>query len=124
MQLKWLDAANRSLHLWEIGVLSTLNSDIPVQIKLEAIKNHHLVLRADEEISLLGQDMYSTLHFYISDRKLLVDKINGLKFSENANGAICSLQHAGIQTEIKIEESVPCLIHILRFHQYKLMNFY
>ena len=105
-QLKWLDVASLSSGVWVSGMLSTLNSDILVQIKLEAIKNHHLVLRADKEISLLHQDMFSTLQFYISNRNLLVDKINRLKDSENASGAICSLQCARIQTEIKIEESM------------------
>ena len=58
-------------------------------------------------VSFLSMIIYEVLYTWcISDKKLLVDKINGLKYSENANGAICSLQDAGIQTENKIEESV------------------
>ena len=41
-------------------MLDILNRDVPVQVKLEAIKNYHLALRADEK-SFLCQDMLATL---------------------------------------------------------------
>lgn len=88
-------------------MLCTLNSDIPAQVKLEAIKNHHLGLRADEEISLLHQDMLATLQFYIRDWNLVTNKINELMDSGgNANGEICSLQYARLDTEFKIKRMV------------------
>ena len=105
-KLQWVDVSNLSSVLWESGVLSTLNSDIPAQVKLEAIKNHHLALRADEEISLLRQDMLATFQFYIRDWNLVTDKINKLMDSGNANGEICSLQYARLDTEFKIEKMV------------------
>ena len=105
-KLMWADVSNLSSVLWESEVLSTLNSDIPAQVKLEAIKNHHLALRADEEISMLRQDMLATLQFYIRDWNLLTDKINELMDSRNANGEICSLQYARLETEFKIEKMV------------------
>lgn len=106
-KLKWAEVSNLSSVLWESGVLCTLNSDIPPQVKLEAIKNHHLALRADEEISLLHQDMLATLQFYIRDWNLVTDKINELMNSGgNANEEICSLQYARLDTEFKIEKMV------------------
>ena len=105
-KLKWVDVSNLSSVLWESGVLSSFDNDIPAQVKLEAIKNHHLALRADEEISLLHQDMVAALKFYIRDWKLLADKTNELMETENANSKICSLQYARLKTEFKIEEMV------------------
>ena len=75
-------------------------------------------------VSFLSMIIYEVLYtWYISDKKLLVDKSNGLKYSENANGAIALFRMLEYRQRTKLRNQCPCLIHILRFHQYKLMNF-
>lgn len=62
--LTWQDVTNLSSPLWLFDVFNNNMQQIPKSIKLAAITNHHLILRADEEIDMLKQEMTNTLQFY------------------------------------------------------------
>ena len=78
------------------------HSGIPRNIRLSAIKNHHLALRADEDIHLLQTEMHSTFCFFLDDWKHLLSTIVELKlqpYSKYNNGALNQLQLVCLKCE-------------------------
>ena len=71
-------------------------------IKLDAIKHHHLVLRADEEIELLKTEMKATFSFYIRDweqMSAVAKQLKGKPHTLYDSGSLCCLQLARLKCE-------------------------
>lgn len=99
--LTWADATDLSSMQWLRGVLAT-DVHIPKKVKLDAIKHHHLVLRGDEEVHVIEEEMKATLSFYLQDWHQLINTIEGLKAKPCTcynNGALTCLQLARLKCE-------------------------
>ena len=75
----------------------TTSSGVPRNIRLAAIKNHHLTLRADEDIHLLHTEMQTTFRFFLSDWENLSSVVAEFKSkpsSKYTNEAINQVQLA------------------------------
>ena len=62
--LTWKDVTNVSSPLWLFDNFNSTPQHIPKSIKLASITNHHLILRADEEISMLKQEMSCVIKYH------------------------------------------------------------
>ena len=62
--LTWKDVTNVSSPLWLFDNFNSTSQHIPKSIKLASITNHHLILRADEEISMLKQEMSCVIKYH------------------------------------------------------------
>ena len=102
--LTWAQATDLSLVQCLRG---SLDSDalVPKKVKFDAIKHHHQLLRCDEEVQMLMDDMKSCMEFYAEDWKELTGVIQELlnkpctKFN---NGALAILQLARLRCETKL----------------------
>ncbi len=75
---------------------------IPRNIRLAAIKHHHLALRADEDINVLRTEMRATFNFFLDDWKHLSSVVTELKSKPSTkyyNGAINQIQLACLKCE-------------------------
>lgn len=62
--LTWKDVTDLFSPLWLFDSFNGTSERIPKSIKLASITNHHLILRADEEISLLKQEMSCVIKYH------------------------------------------------------------
>ena len=75
-------------------------SGIPRNVRLSAIKHHHLALRADEEVHIIKCEMKSSLSFFLDDWKCLLSAVVEFKSrpcSKFHNGALHQVQ----QTQLR-----------------------
>lgn len=96
--ITWNDATDLSSRLW----LLEPDGDVPKRIKLNAVKHHHLSVRADKEIQLLQCEMRATFSFFMRDWQEINTAIEGLKLqpcSSYNNGALNLLQLARLKCE-------------------------
>ncbi len=64
--LSWAEAINLST----VSEQSS-TSGIPRNIRLSAVRHHHLALRADEEVHIIKCEMKSSFSFFLDDWKCL-----------------------------------------------------
>ena len=72
-----------------------LDVGIPRKIRLSAIKHHHMILRADEEVQLLQTEMKAVVSFFQDDWQKIssaVEQLQLLPGSKYNNGALYLLQ--------------------------------
>lgn len=90
VKLSWKDVTDLSfVHSPDLDV------GIPRKIKLSAIKHHHMILRADEEVQLLQTEMKAVVSFFQDDWQKLSSAVEQLKLlpgSKHNNGALHLLQ--------------------------------
>ena len=101
--LTWADATDLSSARW-IGSALSVDEHVPKQVKLDAIRHHHLLLRCDEEIQLFKEEMKSTLSFYLRDWQQLFAGIEELPHTRYNNGALSCLQLARLQCEGTLQD--------------------
>lgn len=97
-KINWSDA--RFVFLLR-GVLQS-DTCIPKNVNLDAVKHHHLTIRADEEIHLLKGEMKATFSFFWKDWQQLSNAIDQLKLrpcTQYNNGAVCLIQLARLKCE-------------------------
>ena len=97
-QITWEDGTDLSSSL----LCHSTVMGVPRNIKLSAIKYHHLALRSDEDINLLKNEMHSTFCFFLEDWKHLLSTIDEFKTkpcSQYYNGALNQLQLACLKCE-------------------------
>ncbi len=100
-KLSWQEVTDLSSTIWFRGVLQS-DSRVPKSIKLEAIAAHHMLLRADEELTLIKQEMISVIT-YLSDWSKLTHCISSLQAEQQPqSGALCLLQLARLKCEKKL----------------------
>ncbi len=104
-RLEWKEVTDLSSTLWFGGVLQS-DSHIPKRIKLDAIKHHHHILRADEEICLIKKEMEAVISFHLKEWRQLVDHLQHLRDTEDesqySRGAQCLLQFTRLRCEGRI----------------------
>ena len=99
---------------------------MPRQIKLKAIEHHHLILRADEEITLVKKEMLGSLMFYFEDWKKLTDAVadrNANVSSLYANGCLHLLQLARLKCEIIIHKQLSSFSEIVSLPEFLVDDF-
>ncbi len=87
----------------------TNNENIPKKIQLDAIKFHHLVMRSEEEIKLIENEMKATISFYQKDWQELVSAVKErsvMPLSTYNLGALQALQ----LVRLKCEETLHRLV--------------
>lgn len=102
--LTWTHATDLSLEQCVRGSLDC-DTRVPKKVKFEAIKHHHLLLRCDEELKMLCDEMKSCLAFYHEDWKQLtsaVQKLLNEPCTKYKNGALALLQLARLKCEKKL----------------------
>ncbi len=102
--LTWAQATDLSLVQ---SLRSSLDSDalVPKKVKFDAIKHHHLLLRCEEEVQMLCEEMRSCLAFYVQDWNEIIKVIRELRNTTSTkfnNGALAILQLARLKCETKL----------------------
>lgn len=102
--MSWKDVSDLSSHVWYKGVLQSENIEVPLAVKLKAIENYHIILRCEEELQMLSEDMRNVVEFYILDHVTINEEI--VKRAESHNlydrGCVALLLQAGYETERKL----------------------
>ena len=102
--MSWKDVSDLSSHVWYEGVLQSENIEVPLAVKLKAIENYHVILRCEEELQMLSEDMRNVVKFYILDHVTLNEEI--VKRAESHNfydrGCVALLLQASYETERKL----------------------
>ena len=62
--LTWKDVTNISSPLWLFDNFNSTPQRIPKSIKLASITKYHLILRSDEEICMLKQEMTCVIKYH------------------------------------------------------------
>ena len=105
--LTWAEVIDlSSSHWWHRGAS---NHQVPKTIQLEAIKNHHLMLRAEEEMELIEKEMQATVSFYIKDWQELmhcVKEQSALPYTRYNSGALVALQLSRLRCEETLRKLV------------------
>ena len=100
--LTWADVTDVASSRWLGGGILQVDVHVSKQIKLDAIKHHHLLSRCDEELLLLKEEMHSTMSFYLQDWQQLLAAVVELESkpcTQHNNGALACLQLARLQCE-------------------------
>ena len=111
--LTWAEATDISSARWmkcsyEEGLC------VPRDVKLNAIKYHHLLLRCDEEVKLLCKEMESCLSFCMGDWEELMNAITEIMenpCSKYSNDALTLLQLERLKCEAKLTKLVSSFSH-------------
>lgn len=102
--MSWKDVSDLSSHVWYEGVLQSENIEVPLAVKLKAIENYHVILRCEEELQMLSEDMRNVVEFYILDHVTLNEEI--VKRAESHNlydrGCVALLLQVSYETERKL----------------------
>ena len=89
---------------------------VPRDIKLNAIKYHHLLLRCNKEVNLLCKEMESCLSFYLRDWEEFMNVITEMMenpCSKYSNGALTLLQLERLKCEAKLTKLVSSFSHYI-----------
>lgn len=130
--LAWEDVTDLSSHVWYEGILRGNDKDIPNSVKLKAIEKYHIMIRCEEEISYLREDMIQTVAFYINDLFILSQKILELQNESNPltqyqKGCMILLNNSCFELEarlISLYDSFSKIVHIklpcniFRYHSF------
>jgi hypothetical protein len=91
-KIEWSDITDLTSVLW----LQETDAPVPKDVRLNAIKHHHLTLRADEEVCLLQAEMRAKLAFVMNDWQQLMTVVEQLKLQPGTkykNGALQLLKY-------------------------------
>ena len=97
-KIEWSDITDLTSILW----LQETDTPVPKDVRLNAIRHHHLTLRADEEVCLLQAEMRATLAFIKNDWQQLMTVVEQLKLQPGTkyrNGALQLLNMACLECE-------------------------
>ena len=87
---------------------------VPRDVKLNAIKYHHLLLHCDEEVKLLCKEIQSCLSFFMRDWEELMNAITEMMetpCSKYSNCALTLLQLERLKCEAKLTKLVSSFSH-------------
>ena len=98
-KLTWTEVTDLSSSIYSISHEDSI-SMVPRSVRLEAIKYHFLSIHAQEEISLLKNEMKNVVDYYVNGRLALLQCIDE---TDNA-GSICLLKRElwRIENELKL----------------------
>ena len=97
-RIQWSDVTDLASFLW----LRESDTLVPKDVRLNAVKHHHLTIRADEEVHLLQGEMKATFTFFENDWHQLfmaVEELKSQTYSKYNNGALHLLHLACLECE-------------------------
>ena len=100
-KVTWAEATNLLPVQW-LGRGLECGVHVPKKVKFDAIKHHHMLLRCDEEIKMIGDEMRSCVSFYLKDWKELNKSVKEMLVkpcSKFINGALSALQLERLRCE-------------------------
>lgn len=111
-QLTWEQVTDLSQQIHD-GCLFT-NTSIPSTIKSQAIRLHNIMMRAEEEIGKLKEEMFHCIEHFISVYSCLIGKIEELKNNPNSFscGHICLLKQSLRKYRVILSTLFPFAEHI------------
>ena len=101
--LSWQDVMDLSSPLWLFDSFNNVSQAIPKSVKLASITNHHLILRADEEIDILKNDMTYVIRYHQNRLQILHGLIDDRDpASQYEAGAKCLILYEIMEVEKRL----------------------
>ena len=100
-KVTWAEATNLLPVQW-LGRGLECGVHVPKKVKFDAMKHHHMLLRCDEEIKMIGDEMRSCVSFYLKDWKELNISVKEMLVkpcTKFINGALSALQLERLRCE-------------------------